>query len=496
MNAKSLSRGAVAIAVAGALSVGYVAGTRHTDPQIISSAQAAALMPAEAAAKTGVPDFSGLVETYGPAVVNISAKHVVKQTARRSMQQLPVDPDDPFYQFFKRFYGQFPGNNGGDNGGGQEDVPSASLGSGFIISNDGYILTNAHVVDGANVVTVKLTDKREFRAKVVGTDKQSDVAVLKISASNLPTVKVGDPNQSKVGQWVVAIGSPYGFDNTVTSGIISAKARSLPNENYTPFIQTDVPVNPGNSGGPLFNLQGQVIGINSMIYSQTGGFQGLSFAIPIDEAMRVKDELVKTGHVSRGRLGVAVQGVNQTLADSFGLQKPAGALVSSVDPGGPAAKAGLQAGDVILAVNGTAVNDSTDLPAQIASMKPGSKATLDVWRDKSKKQVTVTLGSLGDTKVADNGTQASEQGRLGVAVRPLTPQERNSSSLAHGLLVQQASGPAATAGIQPGDVILAVNGRPVTSVQQLREIIAKSGNSVALLIQRDNAQIFVPVDLG
>lgn len=498
MNARTLSRGAMAIAVAAALSVGYVAGTRHADPQIISAAQAAALMPAEAAAKTGIPDFSGLVETYGPAVVNISAKHVVKQTARRSMQQLPVDPDDPFYQFFKRFYGQFPGFNGGDNGGpgAQEDVPSASLGSGFIISNDGYILTNAHVVDGANVVTVKLTDKREFRAKVVGTDKQSDVAVLKISASNLPTVKIGDPSQSKVGQWVVAIGSPYGFDNTVTSGIISAKGRSLPNENYTPFIQTDVPVNPGNSGGPLFNLQGQVIGINSMIYSQTGGFQGLSFAIPIDEAIRVKDELVKTGHVSRGRLGVAVQGVNQTLADSFGLQKPAGALVSSVDPGGPAAKAGLQAGDVILAVNGTAVSDSTDLPSQIASMKPGSKATLDVWRDKAKKQVTVTLGSLSDTKVADNGTKASEQGRLGVAVRPLTPQERSGTSLTHGLLVQQSSGPAASAGIQAGDVILAVNGRPVTSVEQLRDVIAKAGNSVALLIQRDNAQIFVPVDLG
>ena len=498
MNARTLSRGAMAIAVAAALSVGYVAGTRHADPQIISAAHAAALMPAEAAAKTGIPDFSGLVETYGPAVVNISAKHVVKQTARRSMQQLPVDPEDPFYQFFKRFYGQFPGFNGGDNGGpgAQEDVPSASLGSGFIISNDGYILTNAHVVDGANVVTVKLTDKREFRAKVVGTDKQSDVAVLKISASNLPTVKIGDPSQSKVGQWVVAIGSPYGFDNTVTSGIISAKGRSLPNENYTPFIQTDVPVNPGNSGGPLFNLQGQVIGINSMIYSQTGGFQGLSFAIPIDEAIRVKDELVKTGHVSRGRLGVAVQGVNQTLADSFGLQKPAGALVSSVDPGGPAAKAGLQAGDVILAVNGTAVSDSTDLPSQIASMKPGSKATLDVWRDKAKKQVTVTLGSLSDTKVADNGTKASEQGRLGVAVRPLTPQERSGTSLTHGLLVQQSSGPAASAGIQAGDVILAVNGRPVTSVEQLRDVIAKAGNSVALLIQRDNAQIFVPVDLG
>jgi serine protease Do len=498
MNARTLSRSAVAVAVAAALSVGYVAGTRHADPHLITSAQAAAMMPAEAAAKTGIPDFSGLVETYGPAVVNISAKHVVKHTARRSTQQLPVDPDDPFYQFFKRFYGQFPGFNGGDNGGdgGPDDVPSASLGSGFIISNDGYILTNAHVVDGANVVTVKLTDKREFRAKVVGADKQSDVAVLKISASNLPTVKIGDPSQSKVGQWVVAIGSPYGFDNTVTSGIISAKSRSLPNENYTPFIQTDVPVNPGNSGGPLFNLQGQVIGINSMIYSQTGGFQGLSFAIPIDEAMHVKDELVKTGHVSRGRLGVAVQGVNQTLADSFGLQKPVGALVSSVDPGGPAAKAGLQAGDVILGVNGSPVNDSTDLPAQIASMKPGTKATLDVWRDKTKKQVTVTLGSLGDTKVADNGGQASEQGRLGVAVRPLTPQERSGTSLSHGLLVQQSSGPAASAGIQPGDVILAVNGRPVTSIDQLRDVIAKSGNSVALLIQRNNAQIFVPVDLG
>ena len=497
MNAKTLSRSAVAIAVAAALSVGYVAGTRHTDPQIIPSAQAAALMPAEAAAKTGIPDFSGLVETYGPAVVNISAKHVVQRTARRSgAQQLPIDPSDPFYQFFKRFYGQFPGFGSGEDGGGaQEEAPSASLGSGFIISNDGYVLTNAHVVDGANVVTVKLTDKREFRAKVVGTDKQSDVAVLKINASNLPTVKIGDPNQSKVGQWVVAIGSPYGFDNTVTSGIISAKARSLPEENYTPFIQTDVPVNPGNSGGPLFNLQGQVIGINSMIYSQTGGFQGLSFAIPIDEAIRVKDELVKTGHVSRGRLGVAVQAVNQTLADSFGLQKPAGALVSSVDPGGPAAKAGLQAGDVILAVNGAPVNSSSELPSQIAAMKPGTKATLDVWRDKSKKQVTVTLASLSDTKVADASAGAAEPGRLGVTVRALTPQERNGTA-GHGLLVQQASGPAASAGIQPGDVILAVNGRAVTSPDQLRQIIAKSGNSVALLIQRDNAQIFVPVDLG
>ncbi|MGY6239696.1 DegQ family serine endoprotease [Burkholderia ambifaria] len=494
MNTRFLARGAVAVAVAAALSAGYVAGTRHADPQIITPAQAAALMPAEAAAKTGIPDFSGLVETYGPAVVNISAKHVVKQVSRRVQQpQLPMDPSDPFYQFFKHFYGQVPGMGGDAQ---PDDQPSASLGSGFIVSADGYILTNAHVIDGANVVTVKLTDKREYKAKVVGSDKQSDVAVLKIDASGLPTVKIGDPGQSKVGQWVVAIGSPYGFDNTVTSGIISAKSRALPDENYTPFIQTDVPVNPGNSGGPLFNLQGEVIGINSMIYSQTGGFQGLSFAIPINEAIKVKDELVKTGHVSRGRLGVAVQGLNQTLASSFGLQKPDGALVSSVDPNGPAAKAGLQPGDVILGVNGSPVADSTSLPAQIANLKPGSKADLQVWRDKSKKTISVTLGAMTDAKLASNDGGPVEQGRLGVAVRPLTPQERSATNLSHGLIVQQAGGPAATAGIQPGDVILAVNGRPVTSAEQLRDAVKGAGNSLALLIQRDNAQIFVPVDLS
>jgi serine protease Do len=507
MNAKTLSRSAVAVAVAVALSAGYVAGHRDVPaPQVISPAQAA-MMPAEAAAKTGIPDFSGLVETYGPAVVNISAKHVVKRTALRgnggnaSGNQLPIDPSDPFYQFYKRFFGGMPGMQGGgdgDGGGDAPDQPSASLGSGFILSNDGYILTNAHVVDGANVVTVKLTDKREFKAKVVGADKQSDVAVLKIDASNLPTVKIGDPRQSKVGQWVVAIGSPYGFDNTVTSGIISAKSRSLPNENYTPFIQTDVPVNPGNSGGPLFNLQGEVIGINSMIYSQTGGFQGLSFAIPINVAIKVKDQLVKTGHVSRGRLGVAVQGLNQTLADSFGMQKPQGALVSSVDPGGPASKAGLQPGDVILSLNGDPVADSSDLPSKVAGLAPGSSATVQIWRDKATKDLKVTIGSLSDTKVASNKADEPTQlqGRLGVAVRPLTPEEKSGASVSHGLLVQQSGGAAENAGIQAGDVILAVNGRPVSSVDQLKQMISSAGNSIALLIQRDNAQIFVPVDLG
>jgi len=507
MKANMLTRSAVAAAVVIALSAGYVAGHRNVPaPEVIAPA-AAAMMPAEAAAKTGIPDFSGLVETYGPAVVNISAKHVVKQTAYRggnggngaNAGQLPIDPSDPFYQFYKHFFGgQMPGGQGPNGGGDDGDRPSASLGSGFIISSDGYVLTNAHVVDGANVVTVKLTDKREYKAKVVGADKQSDVAVLKIDAKDLPTVKIGDPRASKVGQWVVAIGSPYGFDNTVTSGIISAKSRSLPDENYTPFIQTDVPVNPGNSGGPLFNLQGEVIGINSMIYSQTGGFQGLSFAIPINEAMKVKDDLVKTGHVSRGRLGVAVQSVNQTLADSFGMKKPQGALVSSVDPGGPAAKAGLQPGDVILSVNGVDVADSSSLPSQIAGISPGTQADVQVWRDKSTKDLKVTIGSLSDVKTAsnDDGGPAQMQGRLGVAVRPLTPQEKSGASVSHGLLVQDASGAAASAGIQPGDVILAVNGRSVSSVDQLKQAVSSAGNSIALLIQRDNSQIFVPVDLG
>jgi serine protease Do len=505
MNSKTLSRSAVAVAVAVALSAGYVAGHKDVPaPQVIAPAQAA-MMPAEAAAKTGVPDFSGLVETYGPAVVNISAKHVVKTASRRAggNAQLPIDPSDPFYQFFKHFYGGVPGMNGGGDGAGGgaggADTPSESLGSGFIVSSDGYILTNAHVVDGANIVTVKTTDKREYRAKVVGADKQSDVAVLKIEAKNLPTVKIGDPNGSKVGQWVVAIGSPYGFDNTVTSGIISAKSRSLPNENYTPFIQTDVPVNPGNSGGPLFNLQGEVIGINSMIYSQTGGFQGLSFAIPINEAIKVKDALVKTGHVDRGRLGVTVQGLNQTLANSFGMKSPNGALVSSVEAGGPAAKAGLQPGDVILSLNGDPVSDSNSLPSQVAGLAPGSSAKVQVWRDKGTKDLTVTIGALADAKTAakeGGDASATQDTRLGVAVRPLTPDEKQSSSLSRGLLVQQAGGPAESAGIQAGDVILAVNGQPVTSVEQLKSMVAHAGDSLALLIQRDDAQIFVPVDLG
>jgi len=486
MKTKILSRSAVAIAVVAALSAGYVAGHRGVEPPVLVTPAQAALMPAEAAAKTGVPDFSGLVETYGSAVVNISARHQGKATPQAQQQQLPLDPSDPFYQFFKHFYGgAMPQNQG----------PSESLGSGFIVSPDGYILTNAHVIDGANVVTVKLTDKREYTAKVIGSDKQSDVAVLKIDAKNLPIVKIGNPNQSKVGQWVVAIGSPYGFDNTVTSGIISAKARSLPDETYIPYIQTDVPVNPGNSGGPLFNLDGEVIGINSMIYSQTGGFQGLSFAIPIDAAIKVEDQLVKTGHVDRARIGVTVQEINQSLAKSFGLSSPRGALVSAVEPKGPAAKAGIKAGDVILQVNDEPVEDSTDLPSEIANLKPGTQAKLQIWRDGAAQELAVTLGKLSDSTVASN-TPDAPQGKLGVAVRALTPQEKQESSIAQGLVVEQASGPAANAGIQAGDVILAIDGQPVSSPDQLRDRIAKANGSVALLIQRDDTRIFVPVDLG
>ena len=509
MQQRTFKRSAMASVLALAIGGGYLAGTHHSAENLVEPAQAASaapvtppapvpaastnppMMPAEAAAQNGVPDFSGLAATYSPAVVNISAKHDVSASSKgkQSQQQLPISPDDPFYQFFQHFYGNNPGQ--------QQDQPSTSLGSGFIVSNDGYILTNAHVVEGANVVTVRLTDKREYRAKVVGMDKPTDVAVLKIDAHNLPIVKIGNPDKSKVGQWVVAIGSPYGFINTVTSGIISAKSRSLPDDTYVPFIQTDVPVNPGNSGGPLFNLQGEVIGINSMIYSQTGGFQGLSFSIPINVAMKVKDALVKDGHVNRGKIGVTIQELNQTLADSFGLKNANGALVASVEPGGPAAKAGVKPGDVILAVNGDQVDDSSAVPAEVADIAPGSKAKLTVWRNGASQTLDVTVGKLGSAKqVASDDTSTAPQGRLGVAVRPLSPQEQSQANVKSGLLVEQVTGAAENAGIEAGDIILSINGAAVNTTSQLRDRITHAGNSVALLIQRDNSQIFVPVDLG
>ncbi len=433
----------------------------------------------------GLPDFSPLVDSFGPAVVNVST---VGRVATRG--EIPgMAPGDPMHEFFKRFgFGDGPRMN---------QPPTRGEGSGFIISGDGYILTNAHVVDNATEVSVRLTDRREYSATVVGVDERTDVAVLKIEAEGLPMVRLGDPDSVKVGEWVVAIGSPFGFDNSVTAGIVSAKARSLPGDSLTPFIQTDVAVNPGNSGGPLFNLQGEVVGINSQIYSRTGGYQGVSFAIPIDLAVHVKDQLVATGRVERGKIGVTIQEVNQALADSFGLERPRGALVSSVESKGPADDAGMKPGDVILAVGGEPVERSGEVPSIVAAIKPGTKTEITIWRDRKERTLEVKVGELETEQVAaarDDG--GSEGGRLGLAVRPLDPVERQQADTEGTLLVLDVDGPAALAGVEPGDIVIAVNGRAVNSARELRAEVEGSGNTVALLVQRGAAQIYLPVRLG
>ena len=351
------------------------------------------------------------------------------------------------------------------------------------------------MVKGAKEVTVKLTDRRELQAKVLGADPKTDVAVLKVEGKNLPVVTMGKVGDLRVGEWVLAIGSPFGFENTVTAGVVSAKGRSLPDDSAVPFIQTDVAVNPGNSGGPLFNARGEVVGINSQIYSRTGGYQGVSFAIPIDLATKIKDQIVATGKVEHARLGVMVQEVNQTLADSFKLDTPEGALVANVERGGPAEKAGLQAGDVIRKVNGQTIVSSGDLPAVISLAMPGDKITLDVWRNGGNKQISAQLGGASD-KVAKAAADKGEpqQGKLGLALRPLQPGEARGTD--GGLLIQEVSGPAERAGVEAGDVLLAVNGAPVKSIEQVREAVAKSTKSVALLVLRGEDKIFVPVRLG
>ena len=478
------TRSLIAASVIAAFGAGaFTAG--HWIP--VQSAVASVPTTLSAAARPGAgvtaPDFTGIVERNGPAVVNISVTQKVKTSAAMPQFQ-GVDPDDPLFQFFRRFGGQIPFGQ----------VPQHGLGSGFIVSADGVILTNAHVVADASEVTVKLTDKREFQAKVIGTDKLSDVAVLKIDARDLPTVKLGSGANLKVGEWVLAIGSPFGFENSVTSGIVSAKSRSLPEEGYVPFIQTDVAVNPGNSGGPLFNMKGEVVGINSQIYSRTGGYQGLSFAIPIDLAVKIQNQLQQFGKVSRGRLGITIQQVNQPLADSFGLKAPQGALISSVEENSPAAKAGLRSGDVVLAFNGEKISNPSEFAAQVADLKPGSKTTVQVWRNGSTKSLDVTVGKLKDGKVASRESSAEEHGRLGLAVRPLTPDESRQVG-SKGLVVEAAEGAAARAGIRPGDVLLMINGKPIASVDTLRGAVASAGKTVALLVQRDESKIFVPVEL-
>jgi len=462
------------------------------------NAQAAPLPAATATTTTGIPvalpDFSQITQKAGPAVVNISVVGTKDDSDSVAASDDGPFNGDPFAEYFFRRFG---GAQGGKMPKRAQEQPVRGQGSGFIISADGTILTNAHVVKGAKEITVKLTDRREFKAKVLGADPKTDIAVLKIEGKNLPVVALGSTNDLKVGEWVLAIGSPYGFENTVTAGVVSAKGRSLPDDSAVPFIQTDVAVNPGNSGGPLFNSRGEVVGINSQIYSRTGGFQGLSFAIPIDLATKIKDKIVATGKVEHAKLGVVVQEVNQSLADSFKLDTPEGALVADVEKGGPADKAGLQTGDVIRKIEGKPVVSSGDLPAAISLASPGDKVQLEVWRKGSMQEITARLGNAADkgTQVA-SAKDAAAKGKLGLALRPLEPQERQEAGVDGGLVVAQVAGPAAIAGVQPGDLLLAINGTPIKSIEQVREAVARSDKSVALLVQRGEEKIFVPVRIG
>ena len=490
----------VAAGALGAASVGLISG--H---QARASAPAPVVAQAALPAGTALPSFAQITAQNGPAVVNISVTGSTRgaqaggddddderPTARQQRQVPGIDPDDPFYEFFRRF-----GVPGAGGGGAQPNVPTHGQGSGFIVSADGLVLTNAHVVKGASDVTVKLTDRREFRAKVLGSDPKTDVAVLKIEARNLPTVRLGSTRDLQVGEWVLAIGSPFGFENSVTAGVVSAKGRSLPDDSLVPFIQTDVAVNPGNSGGPLFNGRGEVVGINSQIYSRSGGYQGVSFAIPIELADKIKEQIVATGKVRHAKLGVAVQEVNQAFAESFQLDKPEGALVASVTKDSPADKAGLQAGDVIRQVDGQPIVASGDLPAWVGQAQPGQKARLSVWRQGKPLELTATLGDASDKgKAVAKADEATGKGQLGLSLRPLDPDERREVGVKEGLVIEQARGPAAAAGVQPGDVLLAINGAPAKDIEQVRAAMAKAGKSVALLIERNGDKIFVPVRLG
>ena len=488
----------LALAAAGLMGIGSIGAME------ISRSQAVALPhqveSAQPSPDIALPNFAKITAMRGPAVVNVSVSGMTKTSyggmadsspMPRSGSSQGIDPSDPLFDFYRRF--MQPGGPGVQ----PRDVPMHAQGSGFIVSSDGLILTNAHVVQDAKDVTVKLTDRREFTAKVLGADPKTDVAVLKIDAKDLPVLPLGNARDLQVGEWVLAIGSPFGFENSVSAGVVSAKGRSLPDDSFVPFIQTDVAVNPGNSGGPLFNSRGEVVGINSQIYSRTGGYQGLSFAIPIEIASKVKDQIVATGQASHARLGVTIQEVNQSLADSFKLNKPEGALVSGVESGGPADKAGLKSGDIILKISGQPVLTSGDLPAFIGSASPGTTVILDVWRQGKPEVLSAKLGDASDKQIKTSTRSASPgEGKLGLALRPLQPQEKRAAGVDDGLLIEDAVGAAAVAGIQPGDVLISVNGIPIRSVDQARSVVSKSPKSVALLIQRDGNQMFVPIRIG
>lgn len=445
-----------------------------------------------------LPDFTQLVERDGKAVVNIQAVRDTAAAQRQpssSEEQSPFPENDPFFDFFRRFMPDQPPIEG--------DNESISFGSGFITSPDGYILTNAHVVANGGTITVKLTDKREFPAKLIGIDKRSDVAVLKIDATDLPVVKIGDPAELKVGEWVAAIGAPFGFDNTVTAGIVSAKGRSLPDESYVPFIQTDVAINPGNSGGPLFNLKGQVVGINSQIYSRSGGFMGISFAIPIDIAMSVAEQIKKTGTVRRGQLGVYIQEVTQALATSFKLDRPRGALVVRVTPNGPGDKGGLQVGDIILTMNGKPVENSKDLPMMTGALQPGQKVELGVWRKGSEANVTITLGELVSESAAKPQQQQQEAtpqnhqfGKLGLSLAELTDAQKKDLGIPGGLVVMRATGAAAQAGLMRGDILIGINQQTITDFKSFEQAIDSAKGNIALLVKRGENVLYLAIKVN
>jgi serine protease Do len=430
------------------------------------------------------PNYRAIVSRNQAAVVGITTAGPMPTAGPQEFNFGGQNGDDnPFSQFFR---GQMPRPHGVQH----------AQGSGFLISADGLVLTNAHVVDGAKEVTVKLSDHREYKAKVLGADKSSDIAVLKIEAHNLPAVTLGDSDKLGVGDYVLAIGEPFGLEETATAGIVSAKGRSLPGDGYVPFIQTDAAVNPGNSGGPLFDAGGSVVGINSQIYSNSGGYQGVSFAIPINLAVQVKDQIVKTGKVAHSRLGVEVQTLDQSLANSFKLTSPNGALVAKVVPDSAAAEAGIKVGDVILKFNGASIVDAGSLSQRVGVATPGEKASIEIWRDGKTLDLTATIGNAATLASADDSSGDPSQAKLGLALRPLSPEERQQAGVPGGLVVEDAQGRAAEAGIQQGDVVLSVDGTPVQSVAQLRKMVKDHDKQIALLIQRGDARLFVPVTLG
>ena len=499
MNLKPLSAALVGAGIAVVGTAGAIDLPHWLKPATQVAAAPQQLAPADklvppapiATAPGQVPNYRAIVKQSAPAVVGITVEGMHKAAADDADGLPDGLENDPFFKFFRGM----PGFQ--QRGRPNPQMPFRGMGSGFIISADGLVLTNAHVVRDAKDVTVKLSDRREFTAKVLGSDPTTDIAVLRIDAKDLPVVRLGDPKSLEVGDPVLAIGAPYGLEQTATQGIVSAKGRSLPGDAVVPFIQTDAAVNPGNSGGPLFDGSGSVVGINAQIYSRSGGFQGLSFAIPIDVALKVKDQIVATGKARHGRLGVTVQDLNQQLADSFGLKQVGGALVANVQPGSAAAEAGLKTGDVITEVNGEPVQRSGSLSSLIGMSAPGEQVKLKVWRDRAERTIEARLGGADDAKekvVADAREGGGAQ--LGLTLRPLTREEQRGAKLDGGLVVEDVAGAAARAGIQAGDVLLAINGKPVQSIDQVKGVIAGKPKSVALLVQRDGEKIFVPVKVG